>query len=238
MTCLPNISISILRNIVFSLLLLATAQQASAQDVRKDALEKLRRKQLNDSIPFFRGFQIKADMVGLIQKMVSDYGQYEVGLRVNLKDKYFPVLELGIGSANHTNIITETSYNTSAPYGKIGADFNILKNKHDIYRMYVGARYAYTSFKFDIDHTDIPDPVWGGFTPFSHHDISASYHWIEALASVSAKIWGPLHLGWSARYKLRVRYNDGELGNVWYVPGYGIKGTSRLSGTFDVILEL
>ena len=76
MTCLPNISISILRNIVFSLLLLATAQQASAQDARKDALEKLRRKQMNDSIPFFRGFQIKADMVGLIQKMVSDYGQY------------------------------------------------------------------------------------------------------------------------------------------------------------------
>ena len=113
MTCLPNISISILRNIVFSLLLLATAQQASAQDARKDALEKLRRKQMNDSIPFFRGFQIKADMVGLIQKMVSDYGQYEAGLCVNLKDKYFPVLELGIGSANHTNIITETSYTVS-----------------------------------------------------------------------------------------------------------------------------
>jgi len=211
---------------------------AFAQSSRRAEQERLRLKQIDDSIPLYRGIQIKADMVGLAQKMVSDYGQYEAGVRVNLKDKYFPTLEVGLGEADHHDIVTLTSYKTSAPYGKIGADFNIMKNKHDIYRLYLGVRYAYTSFKFDVDHPDIVDPVWGGKTPFHGHDIKANYHWMELLLGIDAKIWGPLHLGWSARYKRRLHYDNGELGNVWYVPGYGKQGSTRLGGTFDIIIEL
>jgi hypothetical protein len=211
---------------------------AFAQSSRRAEQERLRLKQIDDSIPLYRGIQIKADMVGLAQKMVSDYGQYEAGVRVNLKDKYFPTLEVGLGEADHHDIVTLTSYKTSAPYGKIGADFNIMKNKHDIYRLYLGFRYAYTSFKFDVDHPDIVDPVWGGKTPFHGHDIKANYHWMELLLGIDAKIWGPLHLGWSARYKRRLHYDNGELGNVWYVPGYGKQGSTRLGGTFDIIIEL
>lgn len=210
---------------------------AMAQRSRSEAQAKLRLKQIDDSIPLYRGFQVKADLVGLVQKAVSDYGQYEAGIRVNLKDKYFPVLELGLGKASHDDIITQTSYKTSAPYGKIGADFNIMKDKHDIYRVYVGARYAYTSFTFDVDHPDLTDPVWGGTSPFHGHDIKASCHWFEALASIDAKIAGPFHLGWSVRYKRRLAHDDGSLGNVWYVPGYGKQGDTRITGTFDIILE-
>lgn len=232
-----HISTYILRSIVFSLSLLVLPH-AFAQSSRKAEQERLRLKQIDDSIPLYRGIQIKADMVGLAQKMVSDYGQYEAGVRVNLKDKYFPTLEVGLGEADHHDIVTLTSYKTSAPYGKIGADFNIMKNKHDIYRLYLGVRYAYTSFKFDVDHPDIVDPVWGGKTPFHGHDIKANYHWMELLLGIDAKIWGPLHLGWSARYKRRLHYDNGELGNVWYVPGYGNQGSTRLGGTFDIIIEL
>ena len=232
-----HISTYILRSIVFSLSLLVLPH-AFAQSSRRAEQERLRLKQIDDSIPLYRGIQIKADMVGLAQKMVSDYGQYEVGVRVNLKDKYFPTLEVGLGEADHHDIVTLTSYKTSAPYGKIGADFNIMKNKHDIYRLYLGVRYAYTSFKFDVDHPDIVDPVWGGKTPFHGHDIKANYHWMELLLGIDAKIWGPLHLGWSARYKRRLHYDNGELGNVWYVPGYGKQGSTRLGGTFDIIIEL
>lgn len=214
-----------------------SARAQSPHRMTKAEQEKLRIRQIDDSIPFFRGFQVKADMVGLIQKAVSSYGQYEAGLRVNLKDKYFPVLELGLGKADHTDETTQISYKTSAPYGRLGVDFNIMKNKHDIYRVYIGARYAYTSFKFDVDHADMIDPVWGGSTPFFGHDIKATYHWMEVVASIDAKIWGPIHLGWSARYKRRLSYNISELGNAWYVPGFGKHGGTRLGGTFDVILE-
>lgn len=57
----------------------------------------------------------------------GDYGQYEAALRINLKDRYFPIVELGIGKADHNDDATDITYNTSAPYAKIGVDFNLLK---------------------------------------------------------------------------------------------------------------
>lgn len=228
----------ILSSIVSLLLFFSVAHPSQAQSSRRSVQEKLLLKHIDDSIPFYRGLQVKADIVGLVQKLTSDYGQLEAGVRINLKDKYFPTLELGIGKADHNDMVTQTSYKTSAPYAKIGADLNIMKNKHDIYRVYAGARYAFTSFKFDVEHPDVTDPIWGGTTPYSRHDIKANCHWLEFLIGIDAKIWGPLHLGWTARYKRRISHNDGAMGNVWYVPGYGKQGSTRLGGTFDIIIEL
>lgn len=233
-----NISIFILRSIVFSLLLLAGIPSAQAQSSRKKAeQERMRMKQIDDSIPTFRGVEVMVDVVGAIQKAVSSYGQYEAGVRVNLKDKYFPTAEIGYGKADETNDVTETSYKTSAPYFKLGIDFNILKNKHDDYRLYVGGRYAYTSFKYDITHSPLTDPTWGGEVPFEGHDIKANYHWVEAVAGIDAKISGHFRLGWTARYRRRIHYDSGSMGNVWYVPGFGKQGSSRISGTFNIIWE-
>ena len=139
-----SISTSSLKRIAFSLILLvgtlAMQAQTSRPRLTKAEQERLRMKQIDDSIPLFRGVQAGVDAVGLIQMGVSSYGQIEGLLRVNLKDKYFPVIEAGWGRANERNEVTETSFKTSAPYGKIGIDFNMMRNKHDIYRLYIGAR--------------------------------------------------------------------------------------------------
>jgi hypothetical protein len=116
--------------------LLLIPQTAEAQ--RKKIVE------VPDSVPFFRGVAVSADLVGLGMVMLSDYGQYEGAVRVNLRDRYFPIVEVGLGKADHTNAMTNLRYSTSAPYGRIGIDFNLMKNKHDIYRLYGGVRYAYT----------------------------------------------------------------------------------------------
>lgn len=191
-----------------------------------------------DTTALLKGFAVSVDLVGPIQMMTGDYGQYEAALHINLKDRYFPVAEVGIGKADHHNDVTQISYKTTAPYIKIGADFNILRNKHDIYRMFAGARYAFTSFKYDLSAPDVTDPVWQGSAVYSASGVSCSYHWIEALIGVDAKIWGPVHLGWSLRYRGRIAYNDGYLGNSWYVPGYGKTGSSNLGGTFNVSIDI
>lgn len=239
MTLRPSICTSFSRNIAISLLLFGAVMAVGAQGSRsrQEAQERLRQQQMDDSIPLYRGFQVKADLVGLIQRAVSDYGQLEAGVRVNLKDKYFPTVELGLGTADHHDIVTQTGYKTSAPYLKMGVDFNIMKNKHDIYRVYAGARYALTYFKFDLSHPDLIDPVWGGRSPFRFASIKANCHWLELLAGVDARIWGPVHLGWTARYQRRLVHNDGSLGNTWYVPGFGKQGGSRIGGTFELMLE-
>lgn len=207
----------------------AAAQQGSSK--RIEAEQK-------DTTALFRHVAVSVDLIGPIQLMVSDYGQYEAALRVNLKDKYFPVFELGLGKANGTDESTNITYKTTGPYGRIGCDFNLLKNKHDIYRLYAGLRYALTYYKYDLSSPGVTDPVWGETAEYGATGVKCNYHWMEAIFGVDAKLWGPIRLGWSLRYKRRLFHNDGDLGSTWYVPGYGIQGGSRFGGTFNVTFEL
>ena len=171
---------------VISLLLLLASFSAEAQSAR-------RAPEVKDTLRTFRGLQLMADLAGALQRTLSDYGQYEAGLRVNLRDRYFPIFELGYGSARHDDDpVTHVAYKTAAPY--------------------------------------FPSPV-------SIAAATAHCHWMELLFAVDAKIWGPVHLGWSARYRRRITHRDGPAGNVWYVPGYGKSGTSRLGATFNLILN-
>ena len=117
---------------ISALMLLMPAQATHAQGSAGKKIAATNK----DTIPLLRNVAVSADLVGHIQLMVSDYGQYEAALRVNLKDKYFPVVEIGIGKADGTDESTQINYKTTAPYGRIGCDFNLLRNKHDIYRLY------------------------------------------------------------------------------------------------------
>ena len=158
-------------------------------------------------------------------------------MSVNLKDKFFPVVEVGYGTADADEVTTGLKYKTSAPYARVGMDFNIARNKHDDYRIYVGARYAMTYYKYDVNAEGLKDPVWGDNVEFSAQGVKANCHWMEAVFGVDAKIWGPLRLGWSARWRRRLAHDNGELGNTWYVPGFGKQGSSKLAGTFNVTVE-
>lgn len=192
-----------------------------------------------DSVPFFRGFAVSADLVGLAQMQLSDYGQYEGALRLNLHDQYFPILEVGLGRANHQDDeVTGITYKTSAPYFRLGVDVNIMKNKHAANRIYAGVRYGYTSYKVNIDRNPFPDPVWKWETSYGVVDEPCSQHWAEIVFGIDAKITGPLHLGWSARYRNRLSHHDGQMEKTWYVPGYGIQDTSNLGVTFNVIIDI
>ncbi|MCF2614844.1 hypothetical protein I6E41_07955 [Prevotella stercorea] len=224
------------RVITISLLLIAVTT-ATAQS-RKDATADKKLTAQKDTVAFFRGVAVSADVVGLAQLAFSDYGQYEAALRINLKDRYFPVFELGYGTADSDNPTTNLKYKTSAPYWRVGMDFNIAKNKHDAYRVYAGARYAMTYYKFDVVGSGLKDPVWGDDVDYNVKGMKAYYHWMEAVFGVDAKIAGPLRLGWSVRYRRRITHDDGNIGKTWYVPGYGKQGGSRLGGTFNIIFEI
>lgn len=193
---------------------------------------------MEDTTAWFQGVEVSADVVGAAMKTLGDYGQYEAALRINLKDRYFPIVELGYGMCDHTDDATFINYKTNAPYGKIGVDFNILKNKHDIYRVYLGGRYALTSFSVDYESRPVADYYWGGISPWGETDMKCNYHWAELLFGIQAKIWGPIHLGWSLRYLRRISYKQGEHSNAWYVPGFGISDNANFGATFNVIVAI
>lgn len=184
------------------------------------------------------GVEVSADLVGPAMLAFGSYGQYEAALRLNLRGKYFPVVEVGIGKSDHEDDGTQLHYTTSAPYFKAGCDFNILRNKNDIYRVYFGCRYAFTSFEYDLEHPGIEDPVWGGVSEYSISGSECSYHWAEVLFGVQAKISGPVHLGWSLRYRSRLSADEGVIEKAWYVPGFGKSKRTNFSGTFNIIVVI
>ncbi len=220
-----------IQRIAISLLLLVSTVVASAQ-VKFFSFQK-------DSIPMFRGFSVSFDLVGAGLMAFSDNGQYEGALRINLHDEWFPIVEVGIGKANHDDEVTRIHYDTSAPYFRVGIDKNLLKDKHGKNRLYGGLRYAFTSYEVNISRPNFPDPVWQWDTGYGVKAATCKQHWLEAVIGVDAKIFGPLHLGWSVRYKRRIAHSEeSEFGNTWYVPGFGKYGDTRLGGTFNVIIDI
>ena len=91
---LVPISTSILRAVCSSLLLLV-ALASPAQQRKKMAVQEV------DTVPFYRSIAVSVDAVGLGQLVLSSYGQIEGAVKVNLKDKYFPVIELGYGKCDN-----------------------------------------------------------------------------------------------------------------------------------------
>ena len=226
------------KSIYLSLLLTLNAlfllSPTTANAQRRPSVPKAK----EDTIPLFRGVAVGTDLVGPAMRWLASYGQYEALLRVNIKDRYFPIFEVGVGQADKTDETTGTNFNTSAPYGRLGCDFNMLKDKHDVYRFLVGGRVGYTSFKYDILSPGIIDPVWGTQSSYGALGSKGSQLWAELVGGVDAKIWGPVRMGWTVRYKLRLAHKMGEVGEAWYVPGFGRGGSSQLGATFNVLFEL
>ena len=229
MTHIQKTSTSISR-LAFSLLLLFAATVAQAQG-KLFSLQK-------DAVALFRGFAVSVDIAGPLVKAMSDYGEMEGSLRINLHDQYFPIVEIGYGEADHNNEVTQISYSTKAPYFRVGCDLNLLKNKHTPNRIYGGLRYAFTSYKVDMARPEISDPIWGSQTSFEIVGESCNQHWAEVVIGLDAKIFGPLHLGWNVRYKRRLAHKDCSAGKTWYVPGYGKWGDTRLGANFNVIIDI
>lgn len=228
---------SIFTSILIALGSLLALLPLPAQAQKGGTKRKVVAKTTPDSIPLFRGFAVGTDLIGMGQRLVADYGQYEACLILNLKDCYFPTIEVGYGQADKLSDATNIRYKTAAPYARVGCDYNVLRNKHDSYRLLVGARVAYTSFKYDISSPGVTDPVWGGHTEYAANDESCSMLWAEIVGRLDAAIAGPLRMGWSVRYRTRITNKQGEMGAPWYVPGFGKNGSTRLAATFHILLE-
>ena len=188
---------------------------------------------------FFQGFSISADLFPMGQKLLSDDGGFEGCLKLNLLNTYFPAIEAGYGICDHTDGNTQILYKTSAPYLRIGADYNLLKNKLQDNVFYVGARYGLSKYKFDISGPAIVDPIWGGSAPFSNQGINTTSQWIEILVGAQVKIFKGFHMGWAVRYKHEIHSSTNDFASPFYIPGYGTTtGASCWGASYHLIFDL
>ena len=89
------------------------------------------------------------------------FPEFRSGVDVNLKNRFFPIAELGYGSTD-TWSDKGIHYKSNAPYFRIGMDYNTLYKKQHGHMLLVGLRYGVSSFKYDVDALGLDDPIYGG----------------------------------------------------------------------------
>ena len=183
-----------------------------------------------------RGFHLSVDAFGYIYPIfVKDkYYSTEVSLSANLKNRFFPVVEAGVGHTDMVSQLYEIGYSTRAPYYRVGMDYNMQYKKNKPGYIYLGARVGYTAFEYNVDAPSLVDPVWGDEIPMLLTDMPCRAVWGEAVGGVRAEIAKNFCMGWSLRYKYLFYRGPVANGGPWYIPGFGTGKKTALGATYTL----
>lgn len=202
--------------------------------------------------PLYNGLTVSTDIYGLGASVLgSDFLSAEIAVEASLKNRFFPIVEIGYGTTDTSNE-KGIYYKSSAPYFRIGMNYNTMYKKGNPNFLYVGFRYGYTSFSYDtgtisftddefggsISNPNITDPIWGGSIPFNQKGLKASMGWIELLAGVRAHIYKDFYMGWSVRYRRKMNASLSDYGDPWYVPGFGTYDSNCWGLSYSLIYKL
>lgn len=198
-----------------------------------------RKKEVVPKAPLFCGAAVHADLAGPVMKAFgSKYDQLEIGARLNFRDHYFPIFEIGIGECDREGRENNNKFHTRAPYFRIGMDYNLNK-KHNGNRLMAGLRYGFSSFKYDFSDPDFDDPVWNGTVgSFALDGVRSKMQWLELCMGCETKLWSFIRLGWNIRYKVRLHQSARPYGDPYYTPGFGKNGSSTFGGTVNLIFDV
>jgi len=194
--------------------------------------------QKKEKAPLFSGVAVSADVVGFAMKAVgAKYANMEVGARLNFRDKYFPVAELGIGDCHREGAETGNIFSTTSPYMRFGMDYNFNK-KHNGNRLFGMFRYGLSSFKYDIENETFTDPIYGTTKPLSISGEKATGQWLEFGVGLETRLWKFISLGWSIRYKFRLSLKRPDEGAPYYIPGFGKNDSNSFGGTMNLVFDV
>ena len=206
--------------------------------ISAQAQKKIMKQPVKEIIPLYNGTYIGADLYGLGSNLLGgDFLSSEVSFSVNLKRRFFPVLEVGYGKTNTTNE-EGLSYKSSAPYVRIGVNYNTMFKKKSDNFLYVGARYGFSSFKYDIIAPSLTDDIFSGEVPFSYLGEKSNASWLELVLGVQAQVYKSFLMGWSLRYKSSFSVKENLHTTPWYIPGFGKNKSTSYGVTYSIIYKL
>lgn len=173
---------------------------------------------------------------GIMSLFGQSHSSYDVQTSLSLHNWIEPTLEFGIGFADNHPEDKNFRYKTSpAFYGKIGANYNFMYKSNPDYQVYLGLRFGYSTYNYQITDVTINSGYWGQTNHFSILDQHGNTFYGQVLAGIKVKIWKWFSLGWNLRYGFKMKQTNGSNSNVWFIPGYG---TGALSAGFSLIYTL
>ena len=215
--------------------LLALPTRLSAQNIKilKDG-EK-------EEKPFFQGIMVGVDVFGFLnQALGSDARTTEVSIEANLQNRFLPIVEIGYGGMDMTADETGIHFKTSAPFFRVGMNYNVFYQKPDLPGcLTVGLRYGFSSFKYDVQSPNLVDPNWGHTqVPVDYTDVKSNVGWLEAVVGMRANVYKNFYLGLNVHYRSRLSMTKNENSEPYYIPGYGRGKSSNFGRTYNLIYKL
>ena len=217
--------------------LLALPTRLSAQQIKIQTKEEAEA----EKTAFFQGVMVGVDVFGFLnQALGSDARTTEVSIEANLLNRFLPIVEIGYGGMEMTDDETDIHFKTSAPFFRVGMNYNVFYQKPDLPGgLTVGLRYGYSSFKYDVQSPDLIDPNWGNtHVPIDYTGVKSNVGWLEAVVGMRANVFKDFYLGLNVRYRSRLSMTKNENSEPYHIPGYGRGKTSNFGITYSLIYKL
>lgn len=190
-----------------------------------------------EEAPLYGGTYVSLDLFNPVSHFLGTrFVQGEAAVDVNIKNAFFPVIELGYGGVSYDNG-EGLDYKSSAPYFRVGLNYNTMAKKLRENHFYIGARYGFSAFKYDIRSNGLIDPVWSAPITYDRLGQKAFGQWIELVAGVRVQIKNNFMMGWSVRLKRMIGNVSNGDNEAWYIPGYGYNGTTAYGATYSIIYK-
>ena len=185
--------------------------------------------------PLFNGVTVGFNFFDAAMLLAGQsYASFDAHASVSLHNWFFPTVECGLGYARNQRDGEMMVYRTRlSPYLKLGIDYNFLYKSSPDYMAGLGIRFGWSRPKYEITDASVDSPYWGQSASFNILNQSVNAWYGEALAAVKVKIWRNLSMGWSVRYRFKLRIPDASNSSPWFIPGYG--GSSPVTATFSLM---
>lgn len=174
----------------------------------------------------------------VMRAMGQSYGIIDFSGEVNIYNRFFPAVEVGLGAANSTPDASNFTYKSPMSlYGKVGGGYNFLYSKDQNYKLISGFRVGFSSFKYEVLDAEVSEGYWDESSEFNILDQSASAVWGEFNVGVRVNIYKDLSMGWMVRYVKMFSCTENETSSPGYIPGFG-KSSASIAGSFYVYYTL
>ena len=173
---------------------------------------------------------------GVMMLFGQKYASFDLQASLSLHNWIEPTIELGVGFADNQPELSNFRYkNKPSLYGKVGFNYNFLYKSNPDYQIFLGLRFGYTSFRYEITDITINSDYWGQSNHFSITDQHAHAFYGQAVMGIKVKLWKNFAMGWNFRYGFKMKATNGSNSNAWFIPGYG---TGSLGATFSLIYSI
>lgn len=166
------------------------------------------------------------------------YGLADVWAELSMHNRYFPFIAAGLGNCDDAPSDQNFRFKTPlSPYFKIGASYNFLYNSNPDYRLQMGLRYGFTSYKWSLEDVTVDEGYWNEPSHFALTDQKSTAGYLEVTLGIKVKIVKGFSMGWTIVYHSILHETKNPYGQPMYIPGYG-KRNGSITGNFSLMYTI